>query len=298
MAAPVYTQYNTGNFRVAWKRFPVKKKMSIPKFYAGKAYREDEETESENMFFLSHFCLSGSAKINSYAPGCSIVSCQNSLFLQKDKTVEICIEKNHDEEYSLFEYSFSEKYFLENFIEDSSTLRSLLTKFEYDSLAWVGANLSTTPAMSCLIYDMMNSPFTGKMHEMYLACKMTQLFLLQVKGLDFPKTARGILPHDEERIRFVKEYIDKYIGKELELIQLSRLAGINQTKMKRGFKQLFGSPVHTYIIEQRMNIAYHLLSAGHDSISEIAEKIGYSDVSHFSNAFKQRFGFSPSALRK
>lgn len=298
MATPVYAQYNSENFRVAWKRFPVKEKMSVPKFYAGKAYCEDEETGSENLFFLSHFCLSGSAKMKNYAPDCSISSCQNSLFLQKDKTIEICIEKNQDEEYSLFEYSFSEKYFLENFIEDSSTLRSLLAKFEYDSLAWTGSNLSTSPVMGCLIHDMMHSPFTGKMHEMYLTCKMTQLFLLQVKGFDFPKPACRLLPCDEERIRFVKAYIDTHVGKELELMQLSRLAGINQTKMKGGFKQLFGSPVHAYIIEQRMNMAYHLLSAGHDSISAIAEKIGYSDVSHFSNAFKQRFGFSPSVLRK
>ena len=294
----IYTQYNFKDFRVAWKRFPVKENKLIPKFHTKKIYLEDEESSSENSFFLSHFCLSGCADIKCYAPDCSIASCHNSLFLQKDRTIEINITKDINEEYSLFEYSFSEGYFFENLIEESPILRKLLNKYDRSSLAWAGCNLSTSPEMKLLIQDIMHSPFSGKMQEMYLSSKITQLLLLQIKDFDSFVSVPRLHSYDEERIRFIKEYIDENIGKELDLTMLSHLAGINRTKLKNGFKQLFGTPVHKYIIDQRMNMAHHLLSFQECSVSEVATKIGYSDTSHFSNAFKLRFGFPPSVLRK
>lgn len=294
----VYTQYNYEDFRVAWKRFPVKGNRLISKFHTKKVYLEDEESSFENLFFLSHFCLSGHADIKCYAPNCSIASRHNSLFLQKDKTIEINIAKDYNEEYSLFEYSFSEEYFFENFIEESLILRKLLNKYDRFSLAWAGENLSTTPEMKLLVLDIMHSPFTGKMQEMYLNSKITQLLLLQIKDFDSSVSIPRLITYDEERIRYIKEYIDENIGKELDLAMLSHLAGINRTKLKNGFRQLFGTPVYKYIIDQRMNMARHLLSSQDSSVSEIATKIGYSDISHFSNAFKLRFGFPPSTLRK
>ena len=293
-----YTQYNFEDFRVAWKCFPVKREKSISKFHTEKVYLDDDVLSMDNLFFLSHFCLSGCANMKSYAPNCSITSRHNSLFLQKDKTIEINITKDNNEEYSLFEYSFSEKYFFENFIKESSILKKLLNKYERFSLAWSGENLSTSPDMWLLISDMMHSPFTGKMQEMYLNSKITQLLLLQIKNFDSSVSVPRLLPYDEECILFIKEYIDENIGKELDLAMLSHLAGINRTKLKNGFKQLFGTPVHKYIMDQRMNIARHLLLSNDNSISEIAIKIGYKDTCHFSNAFKLRFGFPPSALRK
>lgn len=291
-------QYNSDDFRIAWRRFPVNQEIIIPKFYGGKAYRDDEDRDSSNLFFLSHFCLSGNAKIKSYSPDCSILQSENSLFMQDRKTVEIRIQKCPQKEYSLFEYSFSEQFFLENFLEDSEILRTLIKKYEKYSLAWAGRNLTTSPAMNCLINDMMNSPFKGKMHKMFLESKMTNLFLLQIKEFDLPVTLRKISSYDEERIQYVKKYIDKRISDDIDILQLSRLAGINQTKLKKEFKQLFGVPVYSYIIEQRMILAHHLLSMRDLSVSEIAEKAGYCHISHFTNAFKKRYGFPPSLLMR
>jgi AraC-like DNA-binding protein len=68
--------------------------------------------------------------------------------------------------------------------------------------------------------------------------------------------------------------------------------------LKRGFRQLFGVAMYDYLIEIRMEEARKLLLHSDLHVSEIAYKIGYSSISNFSTAFKKRYGYSPSAIRK
>jgi len=64
------------------------------------------------------------------------------------------------------------------------------------------------------------------------------------------------------------------------------------------FKRHMGtSPVH-YIVRKRMEKSKLLLNLKDASITEIAEAAGFNDVSHFSKAFKNHTGFSPTEYRR
>jgi len=74
---------------------------------------------------------------------------------------------------------------------------------------------------------------------------------------------------------------------------LSQEFGISPTKLKTNFKIVFGKPIFQYFQEERMDLAKKWIESGGCSISEIGYKVGYTNLSKFSSAYKKHFGFTP-----
>jgi hypothetical protein len=72
--------------------------------------------------------------------------------------------------------------------------------------------------------------------------------------------------------------------------------GLNQCSLKRGFKAVFGTSLYAYFQAERMRHAKDLLP--NNSVTETAVLLGYTNVSHFSSAFRRHFGVLPSAARR
>ena len=69
---------------------------------------------------------------------------------------------------------------------------------------------------------------------------------------------------------------------------------MSETQFRLIFKKETGvSPKH-YLSELRFERARSLLGAGYDSVSSVAEKVGYSDSKNFATAFRKKYGHSPS----
>ncbi|KAA6318584.1 Regulatory protein PchR, partial [termite gut metagenome] len=68
--------------------------------------------------------------------------------------------------------------------------------------------------------------------------------------------------------------------------------GISTTKLKNNFKAFFGKPIYQYYRQERMNYAKLLLENGYN-VSEAGYKIGYTNLSKFTLAYKKTFGISP-----
>lgn len=80
------------------------------------------------------------------------------------------------------------------------------------------------------------------------------------------------------------------------IAQLSRAVHLNEFKLKRGFRERFGTTVFGFLRQQRMESARALLQNGSRSVIEVANAVGYSNPSHFARAFKDAFGLNPSEL--
>lgn len=59
-----------------------------------------------------------------------------------------------------------------------------------------------------------------------------------------------------------------------------------------------GTSVHKYILNIRINEAKKLLLTTEQSLTYIAENVGFNSNTHFSNYFKQVIGISPLEFRK
>ncbi len=104
------------------------------------------------------------------------------------------------------------------------------------------------------------------------------------------------LLHDpvHERVRRVME--DNYRF-NLELEEYARLAGRSLSAFKRDFKEVFDAAPGQWLRERRLNRAHTMLSSGNLQVSEVAFQCGFENLSHFSRAYKERFGKSPAEGR-
>ena len=73
---------------------------------------------------------------------------------------------------------------------------------------------------------------------------------------------------------------------------------MNEFKLKKGFKYLFGAPVFAFRKISKMEKAKDLLLNANLSIDEIAFMTGFDHPSNFNKAFKKHFLYTPVELKR
>lgn len=83
----------------------------------------------------------------------------------------------------------------------------------------------------------------------------------------------------------------------LSLEDFARLCHRSLSSFKREFGREFGETPGKWLLARRLDHAAALLREGRKNVTEAAFESGFEDVSHFSRAFKQKFGEPPSKIR-
>ena len=102
---------------------------------------------------------------------------------------------------------------------------------------------------------------------------------------------------DLERIYRARDILVQDLEQPPSLLELAQQAEMNDFKLKRGFRHVFGTTVFGYLHQCRMEKAQQLLETNADSIAQVAQTVGYASPSQFSAAFKRKFGISPKAYK-
>ena len=79
---------------------------------------------------------------------------------------------------------------------------------------------------------------------------------------------------------------------------LIRISGLSHAQLCRNMKKHFDTTPRDFIRELRLAYAFELIHSTALPYEDISTLVGYSSFSHFSVSFKQRYGLTPSALRK
>jgi len=96
---------------------------------------------------------------------------------------------------------------------------------------------------------------------------------------------------------FVSTLVSNHLNDtRLSLQFISRLAGIHERQLQRHLKSE-GARFSAIVVHRRLQLAVKELAATDLSMLEISKKIGYSNQSHFTRAFKCHFGITPLAYR-
>jgi AraC-like DNA-binding protein len=168
----------------------------------------------------------------------------------------------------------------------------------------------TTAAMQTVIQQILSCPFQGMVQRIYLESKVWELVALELaqsservtarpeKVSDCKSTSQPLRPEDVERIHYAKDVLVSRLSNPPSLIELARLAGINDCKLKAGFRQVLGTTVFGYLHSCRMERSRQLLEAGEMSVAEASHAVGYANRSHFAIAFRRKFGVNPSSYRR
>ena len=83
----------------------------------------------------------------------------------------------------------------------------------------------------------------------------------------------------------------------LNIAGLAKDAGLSVSHFRRVFREVIGCSPHTLFAGARIQRGCRMLMHEGNSISQIADDLGYSTVHNFSRAFKKVVGVSPRQYR-
>lgn len=159
-----------------------------------------------------------------------------------------------------------------------------------------------SPHISLIVEQMKQCPYTGILQKLYLEGKAFELLAYHLNGVEKERArvqADSKLKADDIRsLHQAKEILSRMWRQPPSLLELARLVGLNDYKLKLGFKELFGTTVFGYVRGLRMNEARKILEQGKANVSEAASMVGYHNLSHFATLFRKTYGYNPSEVGK
>nr|WP_173812855.1 AraC family transcriptional regulator [Dendrosporobacter quercicolus]NSL48590.1 helix-turn-helix transcriptional regulator [Dendrosporobacter quercicolus DSM 1736] len=154
-----------------------------------------------------------------------------------------------------------------------------------------------TPAVRKLLGEIRSGSGEDALQRLYLEAKILELVAVYVNEMAEEQQpgagAVKLSAADIAGLRQIKLILDEQTDMAPTIRVLARLTCLNEYKIKTGFKQLFGLPVHSYVVDKRMEKARELLEGGRLKVGEIAARVGYTNTSHFIAAFRKKFGVNP-----
>lgn len=156
-----------------------------------------------------------------------------------------------------------------------------------------------TPAAGAVLQQIRNCSYPFPLQQLYTEGKLMELAAICLSETVYhtEKTAflSKISSGDLKDIHAAKKILDDNIADAPSLEALSAAVGLNDFKLKKGFKEVFGVPIHTYVIQKRLELAKNYLEGGEMTVSEAAGSVGYGNISHFAAAFHKQYGTNPGA---
>ncbi|MNI16884.1 Regulatory protein PchR [compost metagenome] len=156
--------------------------------------------------------------------------------------------------------------------------------------------------MKRIVHEIIHCHYQGDIKRIYLGGKVLELIAVYFNESILEKHAlphkSGISRTDIASLQKAKQILDANLISPPGLEALAKLVCLNEFKLKKGFKLLFGMPVHTYVIDRRLESAYRLLEEGRGNVTTAAAAVGFSKASHFSEQFKRKYGVNPSEYFK
>lgn len=178
----------------------------------------------------------------------------------------------------------------------ASFLADVGTSIEYDVIP-------LNPALGFSISNLMRPTLTDRFQITHVRAKAYDLLcdLLQflcTPGDQEETAGKPLSEYETRRLNEARDILSTTFCPAPTIRDLARTIGLNETKLKKGFKRLFGATVYEYGNYHRMQKALELLQSTELPLAEIAEQVGYRFQTSFTAAVKHFFGVTPKQLRE
>jgi len=245
---------------------------------------EDFLVESSQQLVGFLFCLNGVINYNSSTQ-------QDNFFSLNKHEQDInlgCIDKivfKATEQTKLLYIQFTESYF------------DNMAAIEPFTLLSQGFQQSIKPETSLILQHIIDCKHEGKAKHLFLEARILDLIIMYLNQNQVQQSIT-FKQEDINKIMLAKQLVEHDLQRPSSLIELSRKAGINDYKLKKGFKELTGHTVFGYLYKIRMEKAHYFLSKEKKSVNEVAFLVGYKNAQHFIAAFKKKYHILPGSLNK
>lgn len=154
----------------------------------------------------------------------------------------------------------------------------------------------TSPDYQCIYREMIQElQLCRANYEELLSLTLMRFFIMINRFIDEGKKSGSDIQNEIER---ATHYFNENYNKPINIDEYAASRHISTCWFIRSFKQILKVTPMQYILSLRMANAQSLLETTEDSISEIAEAVGYDNPLYFSRIFRKNIGVSPSEYRK
>jgi AraC-like DNA-binding protein len=143
--------------------------------------------------------------------------------------------------------------------------------------------------------ELLNSPRTGHaMSSLQAVSRFAQL-LVEVASVDAEGKDDQKNDWFEESLRILGEpEEDRWVSPQ----QAAKRLGISYESFRKSFSTRTGQPPGKFQQQRRIDLACASIYRGRENFKEMAERLGFCDVYHFSKVFRKVAGMPPSAYRR
>jgi AraC-like DNA-binding protein len=195
------------------------------------------------------------------------------------------------------------------FVSDSAMSRLLGEDVAQGLIAWLG--LSKPPVAKVLPIPLhisnplrasMSSEFVGSLKILHAHSKVLEyLCLLTAYGLaqttkQLPTSPRN--RRKREKMAELHAYLIQLEGRIPTLEVIGSRFDRSARWLNDDFAKAYGQTIYAFLVDHRLKEAHSALIVGDVPIKTISERMGYSNVSNFTCAFKKKFGYPPGYLRR
>ena len=247
--------------------------------------------EVDSTFIQLHFCLSEVGKLH-FGPHYAIeVKAENSLLLYNpNQNLPINLSLQPKTKYVIFVVSI--KVF-HSFFSQVAELIHFLDEENKDKKYYLDKPL--TPSEILVLNQLFNDQNSNSLSSLYVKGKVYELLSLYFNRSQENDQACPFLDDEDnvEKIKKAKQIIIENISEPPTLQELADTIGLTLSKLKEGFKHIYGESVFNFLLDYKLEYARKMLLSKKHNVSEISLLIGYSTPSHFISAFKKKYGTTP-----
>ncbi|CAH1653634.1 MULTISPECIES: AraC family transcriptional regulator [unclassified Chelatococcus] len=114
---------------------------------------------------------------------------------------------------------------------------------------------------------------------------------------DDGQTSHAFHSRDLALLAAARKALENDLAAEIPIAELARQLGTNATKLKNGFRLLYGMSLGGFRTRQRMECAMRMLARDKASVAAVAEAVGFRHQASLTVAFRAHFGITPRAAR-
>ncbi len=167
----------------------------------------------------------------------------------------------------------------------------------------INQHIAADAAVLGILKNILDCPFKGKTKVVFIREHIRALLTLQLFHFSPIVTGKAIQPtgklgrRDEDILHDIRKHLDEHFLDPASIDSLTKRFGINEFKLKHGFKVCFDTSPMRYLLNKRLEYSLFLLRETDKSIKSIGDEIGYSHAANFTAAFTKTFGKSPADYR-
>jgi AraC-like DNA-binding protein len=247
----------------------------------------------DNNYIQLFFCTKGAGKLVFNDGRYTIDITENNSLILYNPQQNLPINVAIDGQSKILTTLITIKKF-HSFFSDFSKYITFLSDENQEKKYYSGKPLS--PKEQVVLNEIFNYNLHSSLEKLYSKGKIYELLSLYFNFSEDADTEKCPFLNDEKNVQKIKQAKEIIIARMAEPPSLTALAqevGLSLSKLKEGFKQIYGDTVFNFLIDYKMDYARKILESKEHNVSEVSELIGYSTSSHFIAAFKKKFGTTP-----